>query len=274
MCRSSTALSIALTFFVAALTGAASCRSARSDVDSAHAHGSKTQTRRASGDSIRVPIFVYHSIAHHHEGQTGEQRELDVDTATFRAQMDEIARDGRAVISLGALVDALRGKGSVPTGAVVLTFDDGWLDQYEDALPILERHHFTATFFVYTTAIGNGPAFMTWDQLREMQHAGMTIGAHSRTHPDLTSANVSLADEINGSRADIARKLGVTPDLFAYPYGARDARVANAVRAAGYRAARALADGPLNTRATLFELRAIRATDDMSEFEQALREAR
>ena len=256
------------------MIAAVSCRSAKSETDSAAVRGWKAHARQSPGDSIRVPIFVYHSIAHHHDGQTGEQRELDVDTATFRSQMDEIAREEHPVISLEALVDALRGKGSVPAGAVVLTFDDGWLDQYEDAFPILQRHHFTATFFVYTTAIGNGSAFMTWDQLREMQHAGMTIGAHSRTHPDLTDAKVSLVEEIDGSRADIARNVGVTPDLFAYPYGARDARVAAAVKAAGFRAARALADGPVNTSGTRFELRSILATDDMRAFEGALQRGR
>src|SRR5215510_1593467 len=63
------------------------------------------------GASIRVPILVYHSIAPHHIGQTGEQRELDVDTALFRAQMNYIARVKHPVVPFSALVDALDGKG-------------------------------------------------------------------------------------------------------------------------------------------------------------------
>src|SRR6185312_17146033 len=97
--RRSMALRIALAVFASAMT-AVGCRSAKSEVDSAVARVLKTPRPRLSGDSIRVPIFVYHSIAHHHDGQTGEQRELDVDTATFRAQMDDIARGAHPVISL------------------------------------------------------------------------------------------------------------------------------------------------------------------------------
>src|SRR5262249_41688375 len=149
----------------------------------------------------------------------------------------------------GDLVDDLEGHRALAPGAVVITFDDGWQDQYEYAFPILKQYGFTATFFVYTSAIDNGPAFMTWNEVRELQRAGMTIGCHSRTHPDLTEQKVSLHDEIDGARADLQKNLGVAPDFFAYPYGAWDARVAAAVRAAGFRAARGMGDGPRNTAA-------------------------
>jgi peptidoglycan/xylan/chitin deacetylase (PgdA/CDA1 family) len=98
----------------------------------------------------------------------------------------------------------------------------------------------------------------------------MTIGAHSRTHPEMTKKGVSLGNEIDGSRADIQKNLGTTPDLFAYPYGDWDDRVAAAVRAAGFRAARGMGDGPLNTHGTLFALKCILTTDDMQAFERDL----
>jgi len=256
-------MSVMLLLFHASGTMVVGLRAAEQIVAAGHA-------AVLSGDSIRVPILVYHSIAPHHIGQTGEQRELDVDTALFRAQMNYIARFKHPVVPFSTVVDALDGKGKLPDRAVVITFDDGWKDQYEDAFRILKQHGFTATFFVYTSAIGNGPAFMTWDEVREMQRAGMTIGAHSRTHPSLTKAGVSLADEINGSRDDIQRNLGVVPNLFAYPYGDSDARVAAAVRAAGFRAARGMGDGPVNTPANRFALKSVLATDDMTAFERAL----
>lgn len=221
-------------------------------------------------DSVRVPILVYHSIAPHRAGQTTDQRELDVDPAVFHAQMSYIAQAKHPVISLSSLVDAIEGRVTLPPRAVVITFDDGWQSQYDDAFGVLKQYRFTATFFVYTSAIGNGSGFMTWDELREMQRAGMTIGAHSRTHPEMTKQGVSLANEIAGSRADIQKNLGTTPDLFAYPYGDWDDRVAAAVRAAGFRAARGMGDGPLNTHATLFALKCVLTTDDMQAFERAL----
>ena len=102
----------------------------------------------AHPDSLRVPILVYHSIAPSHPGQTAEQRLLDVDTAMFRRQMSYLAANRYNVIPLGMLLDALQGGGSLPPRSVVITFDDGWLSQYEHALPVLEQMHFTATFFV------------------------------------------------------------------------------------------------------------------------------
>jgi peptidoglycan/xylan/chitin deacetylase (PgdA/CDA1 family) len=221
-------------------------------------------------DTIRVPILVYHSIAPHHPGQSSDQRELDVDTAVFHAQMSYIARAKHPVVSLSSLVDAIEGRVTLPERAVVITFDDGWQSQYEDAFRVLKQYGFTATFFVYTNAIGHGPGFMTWDELREMQQGGMTIGAHSRTHPELTKKGVSLEKEIEGSREDIQKNLGVVPDLFAYPYGDWDDHVASAVRAAGFRAARGMGEGPVNTHATLYALKVAMTTDDMHAFEHDL----
>jgi peptidoglycan/xylan/chitin deacetylase (PgdA/CDA1 family) len=221
-------------------------------------------------DSVRVPILVYHSIAPHRPGQTTDQRELDVDPVVFHAQMSYIAQTKHPVIALSSLVDAIEGRATLPPRAVVITFDDGWQSQYEDAFQILKQYHFTATFFVYTKIIGNGPGFMTWDELRQMQQAGMTIGAHSRTHPEMTKKGVSLINEVDGSRDDIQKNLGTTPDLFAYPYGDWDDRVAAAVRAAGFRAARGMGDGPLNTHATLYALKVALTTDDMQAFEKDL----
>jgi peptidoglycan/xylan/chitin deacetylase (PgdA/CDA1 family) len=221
----------------------------------------------AHPDSLRVPILLYHSIAPNHPGQTAEQRELDVDTATFRQQMDYLAANHFNVVSLSALVDALQGKGSVPPRSVVITFDDGWLTQYENALPILQRLHFTATFFVITKQVGLGPKYMTLEQVQALQRAGMTIASHSRTHCDLTKANTAeLRSEIAGSRADLQKMLGINTDLFAYPYGAWNKRVAAAARGAGFRAARAAAGGAWNDLADQFSLHSVVATDDMAAF--------
>jgi peptidoglycan/xylan/chitin deacetylase (PgdA/CDA1 family) len=173
------------------------------------------------------------------------------------------------VIPLGTLVDALQGRGGVPDRSVVITFDDGWLTQYENALPILQRLHFTATFFVITKQVGVGPKYMTLEQIQALQRAGMTIASHSRTHPDLTKANTAqLRDEIAGSRHDLQKMLGINTDLFAYPYGAWNKRVATAARGAGYRAARAAAGGSWNDLADQFSLHSVVATADMAAFER------
>ena len=226
----------------------------------------------AAPDSVRVPILVYHRVAPTHDGQSAQQRLLGVDPATFQRQMTFLAENKYTVISLGTLVDAIQGHGSLPARPVVITFDDGWKSQYVSALPVLEQMHFTATFFVITRQVGKGAAYMTLDELKALQQAGMTIASHSRTHPDLVKVSDSqLEDEMVGSRDDLQKMLGVTTELFAYPYGSWDKRIAAAAEYAGYRAARAYPGGSWNDDSKRFKLRSVLATDDMVAFERELR---
>jgi len=223
----------------------------------------------APSDSLRVPILVYHNIEPPHVGQSAGQRLLTVDTAVFRRQMSYLATNRYVVVPLEALVEALEGHGSLPPRAVVITFDDGWLTQSQNALPILQQMHFTATFFVITKQIGVGTKYMGPADLAAVQRAGMTIAAHSRTHPNLTKlTDAQLRDEVTGSREDLRKMFGVDAVLFAYPYGAWNGRVAAAVQEAGYHAARAYPGGTWNDAAHRFTLRSVVATDDMTAFER------
>lgn len=221
-------------------------------------------------DSLRVPILVYHSVMPHHAGQTHDQRVLDVEDSVFVEQMQYLANDGYRVIPFGSLVDALEGKATAPKRAVVVTFDDGWENQYRHAFPILRRFGLTATFFVFTAPIGRDEKTMTWEQLRELQAAGMTIGSHTRTHPVLPASHRALHNEVQMSREDIAQHLGRAPEFFAYPFGEWDEQSAAWARRAGYRAARLYRGGAWNSAADLYHLRAVPVTDDMKEFERAV----
>jgi peptidoglycan/xylan/chitin deacetylase (PgdA/CDA1 family) len=226
---------------------------------------------QAPADSIRIPIQVYHTVLPHHPEQTPEQRQLDVDTSVFREQMSYLAEHKYNVISFARLVDALEGHRPLPERPVVLTFDDGWANQYNHAFPVLRDFGFTATFFVTTKPMGTDPLYMSWDQIHELQAAGMTIGAHSRTHPKLTAVSDSaLRAEVEGSREEIQQHLGTTPRFFAYPYGAWDARTVAAVEAAGFQAARSLPYGPWIFSSMPFAIRSVLITDDMQAFERAL----
>jgi peptidoglycan/xylan/chitin deacetylase (PgdA/CDA1 family) len=230
-----------------------------------------TSHAAASADSLRVPILVYHSIAPMHVGQSAEQRLLDVDTATFRRQMSYLAANRYTVISLETLIDALDGRGSLSPRSVVITFDDGWLSQYEHALPVLEQLHFTATFFVISLQVGKGSMYMGLDELKTLQHAGMTIASHSRTHPNLTKlSDAQVREEVLGSRQDLQKMLGINVDLFAYPYGSWNKRTAAAVQGAGYRAARAFPGGSWNDVAERYELHSVLVMDDMETFVREL----
>ena len=169
------------------------------------------------------------------------------------------------------MVDALQGHGSLPPRAVAITFDDGWLSQYVHAVPILQQMHFTATFFIITKQVGLGSMYMGVDELKTLQRDGMTLASHTRTHPDLEKvSDAQLRAEVVGSRQDLQQMLGVTPDLFAYPYGAVNKRVEDAVVGAGYRGARALGGGASNDSGDRFALHSVLATGDMAAFERDL----
>jgi peptidoglycan/xylan/chitin deacetylase (PgdA/CDA1 family) len=159
----------------------------------------------------------------------------------FEFQMKELRRHEYRFVSLGQLVDEIEATGKERLDSVAVTFDDGWIDNYQFAVPLLKRLGIPATFFVTTTHLGEGqqgPSRMNRAQLRELAAQGLTIGSHTRTHPDLTRITEAAArEEIAGSKADLQTALGVVVDFLAYPGGAFNSRVAELAREAGYRAA-------------------------------------
>ena len=229
--------------------------------------GNGSPLGRCGADSIRVPILVYHNVAPHRMGETRTQTTADVRPETFEAQMAYLRDHGIAVVSLQQLVEALEGRAAMQEPAVVITFDDGWEDQYRHALPILRRFRYTATFFIITDAVGKDD-YMTWDQVRELRNTGMTIGSHSRTHRALTNIHDGrlLDDEVAGSRRVLESELQAPIAFFAYPFGAQTPRVVAAVRDAGYRAARGFPGGVWNRAADIWTLRSVGVADDLPRF--------
>jgi peptidoglycan/xylan/chitin deacetylase (PgdA/CDA1 family) len=162
---------------------------------------------------------------------------LTVPTAQFAAQMDYLAADGYHPVTLEQIYAAMAGLSHLPPKPVALTFDDGGLDDYTVAYPILRSHHFVATFFVITGFVGR-PICMTWSDLQRMQQAGMAVESHTVNHLDLRSlAPARMQDELVQSWNTIERELGKAPMALAYPSGAYNPAVIAAVRAAGYRLA-------------------------------------
>jgi peptidoglycan/xylan/chitin deacetylase (PgdA/CDA1 family) len=128
-------------------------------------------------------------------------------------------------------------------GLVGITFDDGYVNVLEAALPELRRHGFTATMFVISGRLGasnewdEGPRWplMSAGQVGELAAAGMEIGSHSATHARLAGIGAGqLEAEVSESKASIGELLGARIRGFAYPYGSMDAAARHAVRDAGY----------------------------------------
>jgi peptidoglycan/xylan/chitin deacetylase (PgdA/CDA1 family) len=195
----------------------------RSDASTLHSFG-----------SLRVPILLYHYVDKAPPEKGWRANGLTVRTRDFEWEMEWLQSHGYHTVTLQRVYAAANGGPALPSRPVVLTFDDGTLDNYTVAYPILRRHGFVATFFVITNYVGR-TGCMTWDQLREMQSAGMVIGSHTVRHVDLTKLTpAALQVELAVSRSIIGRELGHDPLIISYPMGFQNRSVVEAARAAGY----------------------------------------
>lgn len=168
-------------------------------------------------------------------------------------QLGWLRRRGLTGVGMGELLRAhAEGRAARRVG---LTFDDGYTDFAEHAVPLLLEHGHTATVFVLPGRLGGtntwdpeGPRkpLLTADGIRAVVAAGMEVGSHGLLHQDLTAVDDAvLAAEAADSRRLLGEITGAVPDGFCYPYGAMDVRAMLAVRAAGYGYACAVDPGPL-----------------------------
>ena len=189
-----------------------------------------------TGGTQPIPIIMYHDVLRH------KTVWFDLTTPEFARQMADLRAAGAHPISIQDAFDHLKSGKPVPAHPIVLTFDDCTLGEYTDALPILERYHFPATFFVQTAYVGTvtGKHHMTWDQLKSAEATGLiTVESHTVTHPeDLTLlSDDQLAREMQDSKTTLEQKMGHPINFLAYPSGNCDSRVGKSAQNAGYLAA-------------------------------------
>jgi peptidoglycan/xylan/chitin deacetylase (PgdA/CDA1 family) len=229
----------------------------------------------ADASAVDVPILMYHYVDEEPPPAGPYAADLTVKTENFEAQMVYLFTNDYSTISLADAYLAMAGLKELPPKPVVLTFDDGGADNYEVAFPILKEFGFTATFFIITGPAGRGKeGQMTWDQLREMAAAGMSVQSHTVSHPDLRGVSKArLETELVDSRQAIAAAIGEPSYVLCYPAGAYNARVIEAARAAGYVMAVATDKGSGFEPAGVFELkrRRVGPFTTLAGFERLLR---
>lgn len=210
--------------------------------------------------TVRVPILMYHYISTPPPGSNALRRDLSVPPERFREHLAYLKSQGYQTITLHDLVYALTRGTPLPPKPIILTFDDGYEDNYTNAFPILQEFGYVGTFFIVTNNPDTGrPGYMTWDQLREMYAAGMEIGSHARDHVDLRGKDDDyLIWQILGSSESIANQLGVRPEAFAYPSGRYNQHIIDLVRSAHYWAAVTTEGGMTHSTDTLLTLHRIR----------------
>ncbi|GAB3772175.1 hypothetical protein GCM10028796_42320 [Ramlibacter monticola] len=176
-----------------------------------------------SADAVQtVPILAYHRF-----GAGGGR--MVVSPAQFGAQLDWLARNGYRVIPLRDLVGYLAGRQALPKRAVVITIDDGYESAHRHALPLLRKHGFPATVFVYTDFVGGGGDALSWAQLQDLAASGLVdVQAHSKSHRNLLERTAAESDqqyrqglelEVRAPREILERRLPVQVRHYAFPYG-------------------------------------------------------
>ena len=202
-----------------------------------------------------VPVLMYHHVARNTGGAVDT-----VSPETFRWQMSFLKENNYRVIGLEEFVDrTIRGTG-FPPRTVVLTFDDGYADNFEYALPVLQELRFPATVFVSPEWIGE-EGFLSWGQIRKMHQAGIQFGSHGMTQaylPEISAAQRRY--EIFESRRILSQHLkGV--NFFCYPVGGFNEDIKKMLQAAGYRGATATNRGTDRLNKDLYEINRIRMSD-------------
>lgn len=214
----------------------------------------------------RAVVLCYHRI--------GERDVLTTTPEDFRRDLDYL-KEYFEVVGLWQLCERIRTGTPLRRPLASITFDDGYRDNFTEAVPILKNAGFGATFFVSTGFMSTNRVFahdidaprdfpkMTWDDLRTMQEAGFEIGSHTVNHADMGALEAEgIESELHDSLAALKRELGDRPRAFAFPYGKPrnvTAYAVEAARRAGYYAALA-AYGGENTRASsLFPLHRVDA---------------
>jgi peptidoglycan/xylan/chitin deacetylase (PgdA/CDA1 family) len=179
---------------------------------------------------VAVPILLYHHISDQGKGR------YDLPLKDFRAQMQALADGGYQTLTISRLADVIRSGGSLPDKPVVITFDDGYLDTYQNALPVLQEHGFSGVAYIITQTQQKEKSYgyMQVDQLKALIAAGWEIGSHSISHSSLKTTHLGMRNEIEKSKQDLETELGVPVRSFSYPFGIANPWIMDRVQEYGY----------------------------------------
>jgi peptidoglycan/xylan/chitin deacetylase (PgdA/CDA1 family) len=212
-----------------------------------------------------IPVLMYHKIP---KEPIQSQHRIFVTEATFEHQLRQLKSRGFETITFDTYLrfrDAEPGV-TLPKKPIVLTFDDGYLDNYTNAWPLLKKYGFTATIYAlghpkhdhnfWDTPSGEPrQPLMSAEQLQEMATAGIEIGGHTLNHTKLTEIPMAEAwIEINESRQNLLALTGQPVRTFAYPYGVYSDEIKALVRKAGYETAVIISGGGMVWEDDLLEI--------------------
>jgi peptidoglycan/xylan/chitin deacetylase (PgdA/CDA1 family) len=204
-----------------------------------------------------IPVLCYHQVREYTAADGAGSRPLICPPAVLQRQLEGVLEAGMQPVTGEALVDHLQFGTPLAENAVLVSFDDASGGQYTNALPILQRLGVPATFFVMTVVLDR-PNWLSRDDLRELDAAGMTIASHTWDHHPVTRyGDTDWSTQLSKPREQLTKIVGRDVELFAYPYGLWNRAALPHVEAAGYRAAFQLTEQPLDAELPLLSVRRV-----------------
>lgn len=196
-----------------------------------------------------IPVLMYHSIAYE------KGNDLRVPPEKFRQELQIIKDNGFTPITLDELYSHFNDEAALPQKPIVLTFDDGYKDNCENALPILKEFGFKATVFVITCQTDDSTDYMTSAQLKEMNANGVDVESHTVTHPHLKDLSYDKQlVELRDSKAKLEKILNKKINYIAYPYGSYNDDTIKLAQSLGYKMALTTNEGQANKDQGIYTL--------------------
>lgn len=207
-----------------------------------------------------VPILMYHHVGEPPPGVDAIRRDLTVLPEQFEAQLAYLAEEGYQTIHLSDLILHLQMGHPLPPKPIVITLDDGYHDAFTNAYPSLEKYGFVATFFIITgLADEHREEYLSWSEIKTLHAAGMEIGSHTYSHPDLRGQPYDyVVWQVLGSKEAIEARIKEPVRLFAHPSGKYDQQVIEVLKATGFWGAVAVSQGAHQSSDRIFGLQRIR----------------
>ena len=249
-----------------------------------------------------VPILMYHHI-NHHKGDM-----VTITPEVFEGQMEYLHKAGCMTLKIHDLIAYINGGLTLPQKAVVVTFDDGWLDNYMYAFPVIKKYKINATVFLITNRVENAslknskfiPTYsgqnskllipthneskvliensedwkvvLNWELIKEMSDSGMIeFYSHTKSHAKCNSLpEKELMEELKESREIIEKRLGSPSPYFCWPYGKYNDLAVNVAKKIGYKAIFTTNHGVVETGSDPFAINRIIVKDSIAWFKKRM----
>lgn len=199
---------------------------------------------------------TYASVIMYHRFDEERYPSTNTTIEQLEAHIAYLQEGGFTIMALPEIIERFQSGRTVPDRTVAISIDDAYLSVYERGWPRFQEAGFPITLFVATGPIDrNLRGYMNWDQLRELQAAGVSIGSQTNSHPHMHRISIeAVKNELSSSNERFIDELGLRPELFAYPYGEYNLEVIEAVKEAGFIAAFGQNSGIMHKDDLLYEL--------------------